>query len=215
VKEKNNYLSGEIFGLFSSLSIIKIYNYTRGHIMNRKEVKSMIKDLHVQSKTKNEIYAHLISLVKESDKTWLSRQIASQIDQSKVTSNLIPIKLLVTSLFIQCITIIIKAVQSFITNNHLDSSIIFVVSIIIGISLVIGILKNNLFCYGVLITLNELSIIFVAIQVLFRKYPLEYLLYIPYYFIYIIFIYLLRRQLFPEVNLWGNVNKNNNQEYIF
>lgn len=183
--------------------------------MNKKNLKNKIKELQTQSLSKNEIYRQLETLVEEKDKDWFVRQIAGITNSDKRKKYKVLNNILLIILTLQSLIFVIETYISFNQTGNIKFLIELILGTVISFTFIVGIYKYKLFFYSTLITLGILGIILNLFYLIIGVYSLNYLWLAVYDLIMIIYIFQVRKNIFPDVNFWGNAIKGKEGKYIF
>lgn len=174
-----------------------------------KEVEKYISDSIKSGVSKNEIYSQVKSKYPTYDDDSIAKKIASYIKEDVKKRNVI-------HTYILAIFVIISLVFGFITPSFYSSQTmqIYVWSwrIILGIIaifFIIGFLQFKLFYYTTAVSLYSLYLVLLVYNLF--VYPISLLLVISSVgtVITFIYLYLLRKRIFPNISLWGTVLKEN------
>ncbi len=174
-----------------------------------KEVEKFISDSIKNGIPKNEIFSQIKSQHPEYFEDDIAKKIAAFIDDDVKKRNVVHSYILTLLLIISFIFLIIKPI----TVAPLGLQIFFwslkIIFGIIALFFIVGILRFKLFYYTTLVSLYSFYLLIVIYNLI--SYPISLLLVI--YSIgtvlTLIYLILIRKRLFPNINFWGNVNKEN------
>ncbi|MEW6196758.1 MAG: hypothetical protein AB1521_16550 [Bacteroidota bacterium] len=174
-----------------------------------KEVEKYISDSITSGVPKNEIYSQVKSKYPAYDDDSVAKKIASYIKEDVKKRNVI-------YTYILAIFVIISLVFSFITPSFYSSQAMQIYDwswrIIVGIIaifFIIGFLQFKLFYYTTAVSLYSLYLVLLLYN--FFVYPISLLLIISSVgtVVTFVYLYLLRKRIFPNISLWGTVIKEN------
>ncbi len=181
----------------------------------RKEVWAAISEMHKNSISKSEIFNQLSDKYPDFPKDTLAKNISSFITEKVKYENRIPVYLLVASVLIS----IFFGVINFTFIVQKEYFVISLTAALIIWCLMIlfaqGFYKYKLFYYTTAVSLYSLLIPYSVFVILFVRTSGNLLLELIITIINLLFIYLLRANIFPNINFWGNVKKDENKNYIF
>lgn len=181
----------------------------------RKEVWEAISEMHKNSISKFEIFNQLSGKYPDFPKDTLAKSISSFITEKVKYENRIPVYLLVASVIISIFFGVINF--SFIVQKEYFV-ITLMAALIIWCLMILfaqGFYKYKLFFYTTAVSLYSLLIPYSVLVILFVRTSGNLVLELLITIINLLFIYLLRANIFPNINFWGNVKKDKNKNYIF
>ena len=174
-----------------------------------KEVLSYISDLINHSVPKMEIFQQMKSKYPQYDQDSIAKGIASFISEDVKRKNVIH------SYFL-ALFVVISLFFVFITPSMFTLQIVKIIDWgwktifgIVAIYFIIGFIRFKLFYYTTAVSLYSFYLLLLVYNLL--VYPVTFILIISSIGTVITFIYLyiLRRHIFPNIDLWGKVKKEN------
>ena len=178
-----------------------------------KEVMNSISELIYQSVPKSEIFSQVKSKYPNYDQGVIAKGIASFIGEDvkrkyKIHSYLLSVFVIISTLS--------WSISPLTLNNYSPVFywILRAVISLISILFIVGFLRFKLFYYTTAVSIYSINLL--SLVYLWLAYPISSILVISSVgnIITLIYLYLLRKQIFPSIDYWGNV-KEKNGNYVF
>lgn len=174
-----------------------------------KDVEKFISDSLINGIPKNEIFSQIKSQHPDYFEDDIAKKIASFIDDDVKKKNVIHSYILAVLLVVSLIFLSIKPITVTLLGLQIFFLFLKIFFGIIALFFIIGILRFKLFYYTTLVSLYSFYLLTVIYNLI--SYPISLLLvvYSVGTVLTLLYLILIRKRLFPNINFWGNVIKEN------
>ena len=179
-----------------------------------KKVMKSIAEMIDRSVPKNEIYQNIILEYPHHDHDYIAKGIASFISDDIKSKNRIHSYILSILVILSLNFSLIASPNHTFTKSQIPFWGAAIIYFILTLFLVNGILRFKLAYYTTAVSYYSFWILNIILVCLFIPFSFIILLATDGIIITYLYIYLLRKHIFPNIDFWGNVKKENG-DYIF
>jgi uncharacterized membrane protein len=174
-----------------------------------KEIENFISDSIKNGVPKSEIFAQVKSKYPNYNEDSIAKKIAAYIEEDAKRGNVIHSYNLAALFFVSLITTFASSYTSLSSVLQIYNLVWKIIIGIICLFFIIGFLRFKLFYYTTAVSIYTLYLIWVIYNLII--YPISLLLIVWSIGIVLTLLYLIliRKRLFPNINFWGNVIKEN------